>query len=299
MSLEVFESDAKRLVESDAEPETVADGFEFTEGPVWSFRHQHLTFVDLAGDAMYRWSRASGTQVLRKPSEHANGLAYDRTGTLISCEHRTRRITKETPEGTVTVVDRYRGKRLNAPNDLVIAEDGTIIFTDPHYGLTEGYGGPGEQELPFRGVYRVPPGASEPELIADDFEGPNGLALTRAEDRLIVVDSERNHLRAFRVEEGWRFSGGDVLVELPEEGEGVPDGVKLDEAGSIFTTGPGGLWLCNPDGAILGHLPMPEVTANLAWGHDDSRTLYLTASTAVCRLRCLTTGHAPHRNWGA
>lgn len=299
MTLMAFEPEAEHLIDSGAEPERVADGFDFTEGPVWSFRNQHLTFVDLAGNVMYRWDEASGTQVLRKPSDHANGLAYDRDGALVSCEHRTRRITKETTGGLVTVVDRYRGKRLNAPNDLVIAEDGTILFTDPHYGLTEGYGGPGEQELPFRGVYRLPRGASEPELIADDFEGPNGLALTPAEDRLIVVDSERNHLRAFRVEEGWRFFGGDVLVELPEEGEGVPDGLKVDEAGNIVSTGPGGLWLCNPEGRILGHLPMPEITANLAWGDDDARTLYLTASTAVYRLRCRTTGYAFHRNWGA
>jgi gluconolactonase len=299
MSLEVFESDARRLVDPAAEPETIADGFQFTEGPVWSFRHHHLTFVDLAGDAMYRWSEGSGTQVLRKPSDHANGLAYDRSGALVSCEHRTRRITRETSGGLETVVDRYRGKRLNAPNDLVVAEDGTIIFTDPHYGLMEGYGGPGEQELPFRGVYRLPPGSSEPELIGDDFEGPNGLALTRQEDRLIVVDSERNHLREFRIEGGWRFSGGDVVVQLPEEGEGVPDGVKLDEDGNIFTTGPGGLWLCNPGGAVLGHLPMPEVTANLAWGEADARTLYLTSSTTVGRLPCLSAGHVPHRKWDA
>ena len=299
MTLEAFEADAKRLIDPGAEVEKIADGFEFTEGPVWSFRHHHLTFVDLAGDAMYRWDQTSGTEVLRKPSEHANGLAYDRTGALVSCEHRTRRITRDVGGVLETVVHRYRGKRLNAPNDVVIAEDGTIIFTDPHYGLKEGYGGPGEQELPFRGVYRVPPGGAEPELIADDFEGPNGLALSPSQDRLIVVDSERNHLRAFRIDPGWRFSGGDVLVDLPSEGEGVPDGMKLDEDGNIFTTGPGGLWLCNPDGAILGHLPMAEVTANLAWGSEDCRTLYLTASTAVLRLPCLTTGHAPHRRWGA
>jgi gluconolactonase len=298
MTLKSFEPEAELLIDPGAEPERVAEGFEFTEGPAWSFRHSHLTFVDLAGDVMYRWNEASGTQVLRKPSDHANGLAYDRAGALVSCEHRTRRITKETPGGLVTLVDRYQGKRLNAPNDLVIAGDGTIIFTDPHYGLSEGYGGPAEQELPFRGVYRLAPGASEPELITDDFEGPNGLALTPGEERLIVVDSERNHLRAFRIGEGWRFSGGDVLVELPEQGD-VPDGLKLDKNGNIFTTGPGGLWLCNPEGNVIGHLPMPEVTANLAWGGPDARTLYLTASTGLYRLRCRTTGYAFHQKWGA
>jgi gluconolactonase len=298
MTLKSFEPEAEQLIDPGVEPERVAEGFEFTEGPVWSFRHGHLTFVDLAGNIMYRWDEASGTQVLRKPSDHANGLAYDRAGALVSCEHRTRRITKEAPGGLVTLVDRYQGKRLNAPNDLVIAGDGTIIFTDPHYGLSEGYGGPAEQELPFRGVYRLAPGASEPELITDDFEGPNGLALTPGEERLIVVDSERNHLRAFRIGEGWRFSGGDVLVELPEQGD-VPDGLKLDKDGNIFTTGPGGLWLCNPEGNVIGHLPMPEVTANLAWGGPDARTLYLTASTGLYRLRCRTTGYAFHQKWGA
>jgi gluconolactonase len=299
MTLKAFEPEAEQLIDPGADPERVAEGFEFTEGPVWSFRQDHLTFVDLAGNVMYRWDEASGTRVLRSPSDHANGLAYDSEGSLVSCEHRTRRITRETAEGLVTLVDRYRGKRLNAPNDLVIGSDGTIIFTDPHYGLTEGYGGPGEQELPFRGVYRLAPGSSEPELVADDFEGPNGLALTPDQGRLIVVDSERNHLRAFVVGEGWLFSGGGVLAELPDEGEGVPDGLKFDEAGNLFTTGPGGVWLCNPEGTILGHLPMPEVTANLAWGGDDCRTLYLTASTGLYRLRCKTTGYAFHRKWGA
>jgi gluconolactonase len=293
--MRVFEREAEALIGSGTEPERLAEGFEFTEGPVWDFRAGHLTFVDLAGNAMYRWTEDRGVVVHRSPSDFANGLAYDLGGNLLSCEHRTRRITRETSEGPATVVDRYRGKRLNAPNDLVVASDGSIVFTDPHYGLTEGFGGPGEQEQLVRGVYRVPPGADEPELLIDDLDGPNGLALSPDERLLIVADSERSHLRSFDIGEGWRISGGGVLVELPAEGEGVPDGLKFDERGNVFATGPGGLWLCTLGGTILGHLPMPEVTSNLAWGDDDARTLYLTASTAVYRLRCSTTGHAPHR----
>jgi gluconolactonase len=293
--LEAFERVAEQLIKPDEEPKKIAEGFVFTEGPVWSFSGSHLTFVDLAGNAMYRYSEEKGAVPYRDPSDYANGLAYDGSGRLLSCEHRTRRITIESDGGLDVVVDSFRGRKLNAPNDLVIADDGSVVFTDPHYGLTEGYGGPGEQEQPHRGVYRLPPGADEPELLVDDLEGPNGLALTRDEKVLYVADSEHGHLRAFAVGEGWKLSGGEVLVELPKEGDGVPDGLKLDVENNIYSTGPGGIWLISPSGAILALLRMPEVAANLAWGDSDARTLYITASTAVYALRCEATGHAPHR----
>jgi gluconolactonase len=294
--MRVFEREAEALIDPGAEPERLASGFQFLEGPLWHFGRRALTFVDLAGDSMYRWTQAGGVEVLRKPSNFANGLAYDRQGMLLSCEHRTRRITREAGGQLATVVDRYRGKRLNAPNDLVVSSDSSILFTDPHYGLSEGFGGPGDQEQPVRGVYRLSAGTEEPELLVDDFEGPNGLALSLDEGRLLVADSERNHLRAFDVGEEWRLSGGDVLVTFPEEGD-VPDGLKLDRDGNIFSTGPGGVWICSPEGQILGHVSFPETAANLAWGDDDARTLYVTASTTLYRLPCRVTGHAPHREW--
>jgi gluconolactonase len=295
--MKVFESEVKQLMDPGAEPQPVVDGFEFLEGPVWHFGGRHLTFVDLAGDAMYRWSEAKGLRTLRRPSEHANGLAYDPQGVLLSCEHRTRRITRDSPDGPVPVVERYRGMRLNAPNDLVVSGDGSIVFTDPHYGLQEGYGGPGEQEQPVKGVYRLAPDREEPELLVDDFEGPNGLALAPDERRLIVADSERGHLRTFDVAEGWRVSGGEVLVSFPAEGEGVPDGLKFDLQGNLYATGPGGLWICASGGRILGHVPFPEIAANLAWGEDDAATMYVTASTTLYRLATEATGHVPHRAW--
>jgi gluconolactonase len=283
------------LVDPGAEAELVADGFVFAEGPVWSFRHSHLTFSDIPGDTMYRWDERGGLHVYRKPSNFSNGLAYDADGALVACEHRTRRLTRETPDGMQTVADAYGGRRLNAPNDVVATPDGSLVFTDPHYGLGEGFGGPAEQEQPVRGVYRIRRGGGEPELLTGDLEGPNGLALTADGRTLYVDDTEHFHIRAFAVGPNWSLSGGEVLVDLPREGEGVPDGLKLDLAGNIYCTGAGGVWICSPAGDLLGLIPFPEVAANVAWGDDDARTLYVTASTGLYRLRCKATGYAPHR----
>jgi gluconolactonase len=292
--MNVIQQRVTELVDPGADAELLADGFVFAEGPVWSFRHSHLTFSDIPGDTMYRWDERGGAREYRKPSNFSNGLAYDADGALIACEHRTRRVTRETEEGLQTVADTYGGRRLNAPNDVVAAPDGSLVFTDPHYGLSEGFGGPAEQEQPVRGVYRIPPDG-EPELLTGDFEGPNGLALTPDGRTLYVDDTEQFHIRAFGVGPDWTLTGGEVLVDLPREGDGVPDGLKLDLAGNIYCTGAGGVWICSPAGDLLGLIPFPEVAANVAWGDDDARTLYVTASTGLYRLRCKATGYAPHR----
>lgn len=293
--IETFDRRGEELVDRGAELERLATGFVFTEGPVWDFSARHLTFSDIPGDTMYRWDEANGARVLRRPSSFSNGLTYDLDGNLIACEHRTRRVTRERAGSVEVVVDSYRGRRLNAPNDVVVAADGSLVFTDPHYGLSEPFGGPAEQEQPVRGVYRVPAGASEPELLVDDFDGPNGLALSPDGRRLYVDDSDRAHVRAFDVDADWKLSGGSVLVELGEDGEGVPDGLKLDTEGNLYCTGPGGIWLCAPTGELLGRIRTDEVAANLNWGDDDLRSLYITASTSIYRLRCRTTGYVPYR----
>jgi gluconolactonase len=292
--MNVIQQRVTELVDPGVEVELLADGFVFAEGPVWSFRDSHLTFSDIPGDTMYRWDEREGVREYRKPSNFSNGLAYDADGALIACEHRTRRVTRETPDGLKTIADTYRGKRLNAPNDVVLASDGSLVFTDPHYGLGDGFGGPAEQEQPVRGVYRIPPGGGEPELLVADFTGPNGLALSPDGVTLYVADTEEFHIRALAVASNWALSGGDVLIDLPREGEGVPDGLKLDLAGNIYSTGAGGIWICSPAGELLGQISVPEVAANLAWGHEDAQTLYVTASTGLYRVRCKATGHVPH-----
>jgi gluconolactonase len=295
--LEVYEHEAREVLPADASLEQIAQGFVFTEGPVWDFTAGQLVFSDIPGDTMYRYRPADGVSTYRQPSSFSNGMTLDAGGKIVVCEHRTRRVAREVEPGRFeTVADSYGGKPLNAPNDVIVAPDGSVVFTDPHYGLGEGFGGPAEQVLPHRGVYRVPPRGGEPQLLVEDFQGPNGLALAPSGDRLYVDDTERAHIRLFEVGDDWHLRGGDVLVELSGDGEGVLDGLKLDEDGTIYCTGPGGIFICHPDGAVLGRIRVPEVAANLAWGDDDARTLYITASDKLYRLRTQVTGFAPHRH---
>lgn len=298
--LEVYEEEARGVLAPEALLELVADGFIFTEGPVWDFARGHLVFSDIPADTMYRYRPGRGVSVHRKPSNFSNGMTIDRAGRLVVCEHRTRRVAQETGPGVfATVVDSYQGKRLNAPNDVVVASDGSIVFTDPHYGLGEGFGGPAEQELSHRGVYRLPPDGSGIQLLAADFDGPNGLALAPSGDRLYVDDTEGGHIRSFRIDEGWRLSGGEVLAELRGDGEGVLDGLKVDEDGALYCTGPGGIFVVHPSGAVLARIRVPEVAANLAWGDADAMSLYMTASNKLYRLRTQVRGFAPHRDTAA
>ena len=287
MVLDIFEPEVKNLVDPAAELEKLADGFQFIEGPVWDRTGQQLFFSDIPANTMYRFSAEKGVEVHRKPSNFSNGLAIDGAGRLIACEHSTRRLTREGKDGIEVLVERYDGKRLNSPNDVIVIDDGSLIFSDPHYGLMEGIGGPAEAELSFRGVYRLVPG-EEPLLLVDDFEAPNGLALTADGTQLYIDDTIRGHIRLFAVGDDWKLSGGDLFIELKGEQDGAPDGMKLDARGNIFCTGPGGVWICSPAGTPLGRICVPEVTANLAWG--EGGCLYMTSSTSLYRLQCKTEG---------
>jgi gluconolactonase len=298
--MDIYEPEAEEILLPDSTLDQLADGFLFTEGPVWDFAAEHLVFSDIPGDTMYRYRTGEGVSIYRKPSNFSNGMTLDTQGRIVVCEHRTRRLAREVEPGRFeTVADSYQGHPLNAPNDVIMAPDGSIVFTDPHYGLGEGFGGPAEQALPHRGVYRIPPDTDEPKLLVSDCEGPNGLALSPSGDRLYVVDTEQSHIRVFEVDDDWRLSGGDVLVRLSGEGEGVPDGLKVDEEGTIYCTGPGGIFVCSPEGTVLGLIRIPEVAANLAWGDDDAQTLYITASDKLYRLATQRTGFVSHRPEGA
>lgn len=279
------------VVGADVTVEQVATGFDFTEGPIWHPSERHLTFSDMPGDHMRRWSAAGGTVTFRKPSNKANGNAWDRQGRIVTCEHATSRVTRTEVDGSITVLaTHHRGKQLNSPNDIVVGRDGAVIFTDPTYGRLEYFGVPRDVELDVRGVYRVGSDPDHPVLLADDFGQPNGLCFSTDERRLFVNDTDRGHIRAFDIGDDGKLSGGDVWAEVTGDGEGLVDGLKVDSAGNVYCTGPGGVHVFAPDATCLGVIPMPEVTANFTWGDDDLRTLYFTASTSLYRCRTRTPG---------
>lgn len=293
MSVDIWDPAMMQLVSPAAELKKLAGGFKFTEGPAWNEDEACLYFSDIPADTIYRYHDHAGLDVYRHPSHYANGLAFDAQGNLLACEHQTRRVTRATETDITVIVERYEGKRLNSPNDITVTADGSILFTDPLYGLREGFGGPGEQELGFQGVYRVPPNTFEPILMADDFEAPNGLALSIDETCLYVNDTVRKHIRKFDIGEAWEITGGDVLVELKGEGEGKPDGMKIDAEGNLFCTGPRGIWVCSKRGEVFGRIRTPEKASNLVWGDAHYQTLFITASTSVYATSTLVPGHVP------
>jgi gluconolactonase len=268
-----------KLIDKDARLEKVADGFQFTEGPVWN-PAGFLLFSDIPANQIVKFVPGAAPTAFRTPSGNSNGLTYDRAGRLLACEHGNRRVTRQEADGSLTVLaSSYDGKKLNSPNDIVVRSDGTIYFTDPPYGIREE-----EKELPFQGVYKISPDGKL-TLLAQDFDRPNGIALSPDEKTLYIDDSARLHVRAFDVAPDGSISHGRILAELKAARQGVPDGMKVDRKGNLYVTGAGGVWVFNKRGKHLGTILMSELPANCGWGDADYRTLYLTARTGLYRIR--------------
>jgi len=218
---------------------------------------------------------------MQEPTNEANGLTRDRQGRLVACEHLARRVTRQDPDGSITVVaNHYHGHRLNRPNDVVVKSDGSIYFTDPGLGRIE-------SDLDFCGVYRVSPDLGELHALVWDFVVPNGLAFSPDERILYVNDSRRGYIRAFDVEPtGLLALATDrVFATLHDDRIGVPDGMKVDVAGNVYCTGPGGIWIFDPQGTHLGTIATGAQTTNVAWGEADWLTLYFTTWSTVGRIR--------------
>jgi gluconolactonase len=264
------------------EVETVATGFQFTEGPIW-LQTGKLLFSDIPADKIYYADKT----IFRDPSGQSNGLTLDREGRLIAAEHQTRRLTRTEEDGAITILaDKYEGKRLNSPNDVIVRSDGMIFFTDPPYGLPGGLEGP-EAELDFSGVYaRSPQGGLK--LLIRDFIKPNGLALSPDEQILYIADTEGAHLRAFQLAADGSLDKGSVLCDIP-----TPDGMKVDVKGNIWCTAGDGVRVISPSGELLQTIAFPQVPANCAFGEEDSQSLYVTARTAVYRIRTAIPGIRP------
>ncbi len=288
IQIEEFDKKIKQIIPEKAILEQVATGFGFTEGPLWC--GDYLLFSDIRRNRIVRFRmRSEGPEITtyRSPSGNSNGLTVDRSGRLIVCEHSGRRVTRTEVDGSVSILaERYDGRRLNSPNDVVVRSDGSIYFTDPSFGL----GSPPKwKELSFNGVYRITPDG-ELVLLADDFEMPNGLAFSPDEDILYINDTTRNHIRAFDVSDNGGISNGRVFIKMEGEEIGRPDGMKVDQQGNVYCTGPGGIWIMQPDGKCLGRVMMPEQPANFGWSDRDWKTLYITARTSIYRLRLLVPG---------
>jgi gluconolactonase len=301
LDVERVDSRLDAVVPENVRLERIAGGFEFTEGPVWT-RDDALLFSSPNTNAIYRWDAAGTVSVFRPKSGYtgvevgryhqpgSNGLTFSPDGLLTICQHGNRRVIRVNPHGDVTVLaDAFEGKRLNSPNDLVYRSDGTLFFTDPPFGLPEGFDDRG-RELAFSGVFRVRDG--EVSLLADDLEGPNGLAFSPDERRLYVGnwDFERTVVMRYDPDSG----AGEVFFDMTgAHGEDAIDGIKVDVEGNVYVCGPGGIWVLSPEGDHLGTVRLPEAPHNLAWGDRDSRALYVTALTSVYRLRLEVAGIRP------
>jgi gluconolactonase len=286
-TLESKTSGFKSLFPPNVKLESVITGFQFLEGPVWRAAEQALYFTDIPASKILKLTVNGEVAVIRHPSGRANGLSCDRQGRLIACEEGERRITRIEADGAITVLaDRFQGKLLNSPNDVVVKSDGTIYFSDPPYGIS-----PEQQEQPIQAVYRLTP-AGELTVVADDFDRPNGLAFSPDEHLLYINDTARRHIRVFEVQPDGTLANGRLFCDMNGPQSGAPDGLKVDRQGRLYSTAPGGIWVIDTDGTHLGTILTPEPAANCAWGDQDYRTLYITAQTSLYRLRVNTPGVA-------
>jgi gluconolactonase len=290
MSVEIRDPKFKAVVGDSVAFEKLGTGFLFTEGPLWHARDKYLLFSDMPGDHLRKWTARDGVTTFRKPCAQSNGLAWDKQGRLLVCQHSTSTLTRTETDGSSTVLaSHHDGKELNSPNDVVVKSDGAIYFTDPTYGRNEYYGKPRPVQLTVRGVYRVVADGAI-TLLADDFGQPNGLCFSLDEKRLFVNDTDRQHIRVFDVKPDGTLANSRVWAETRGEGQGAPDGMKIDTEGNVYSCGPGGIHVFDPQGACLGVINMPEYTANFCFGDDDFRSLFVTASTSLYRVRVKVPG---------
>lgn len=276
------------ILDENTSVEKVATGFQFTEGPLWH-PDGFLIFSDIPGNTLYKFTLDRPVEIFRQPSDNANGNTLDRENRLITADQKNRRVIRmETDGKIVALVDQFEGKPFNSPNDLVVKSDGSIYFTDPPYGINKE-----QEELGFYGVYRLSPDG-QITLLTQQFERPNGLTFSPDEQQLYISDSQISQIHVFEIRPDGTLANGRLFAELKDPSQsGVSDGIKVDLKGNLYSTGPGGVWVFSPAGQLLGKIPVPEYTANLAWGDSDYQTLYITASKSLYRVRLKTPGVRP------
>ena len=287
--LEALSPKFTQLIGENAKLETVASGFGFTEGPMWD----EAGFLYVSDETINKIFRVypDGKKEEVIALGDPDGNTFDRQHRLIDCASVLRAIIAVSPDGKYKVLaDRYEGKRFNSPNDVIIGPDGALYFTDPTLDLVAGE----KQEIPYQGVYRLDE-SGKATLLTRDLTQPHGLAFSPDGKKFYVDDSEQRNIRVYDVGADGSLLHGRIFGEEPGgKHEGVPDGIKVDQDGNLFVTGPKGIWVWDSSGKHLGTIIMPEQPANLTWGDKDYRTLYITATTGVYRLPVQTTGFVPY-----
>ena len=294
MSVAVKSEKLRELIDEDAAVEQLGTGFTFTEGPIWNAEGEFLLFSDMPGDARRRWDAQNGVQEVMRPSNKGNGMVLDAEGRLLVCEHSTSSLVRMAPDGTnrdrEVIASHYQGKELNSPNDVTTRSDGLIYFSDPWYGRMPVFGVERDKHLDFQGVYRLAPDGGEPELVIaeDECEMPNGLCFSPDESLLYINDTPNAHIKVFDVAADGSVSNGRMFFENIGTGvieEGIPDGMKCDEHGNVYVTGPGGVWVISPEAEHLGVIEVPENVGNLAFGGEGWKELFMPSSTSLYRVR--------------
>ena len=307
-SVRRLDAELDKLVPPGAVIEKVTGNLQFAEGPVWLRSGGYLLFSDIPANAIMKLTPAGELSVLRKPvfarefppgiQIGSNGLTLDRQGRLVACEHGNRRVSRTEKDGTVTTLaDRYEGKRLNSPNDVICRRNGDIYFTDPNSVARNNPPDPHNDfktELGFNGVYRVS-AAGKFELMTKDVPYPNGLAFSPDEKKLYIANTRPDKFwMVYDVKADGTLASGKMFLDVNKEpGDGAPDGMKVDSAGNLYATGPGGVLVISPQGKHLGTIQLPEVPANCAWGDADGKTLYMTARTGLYRIKLKIAGVRP------
>jgi gluconolactonase len=294
VSVDVRSEQIGRLVDENVEVEQLGTGFTFTEGPIWNPDGQFLLFSDMPGDTRRRWDESNGVQVIMTPSNKANGMTLDADGRLIVCEHTTSSLVRMDPDGTDSgrevVASHFEGQELNSPNDVCVKSDGSIWFSDPWYGRMPVFGVERERDLGWQGVFRIAPGGGDPQLVVekDEYEQPNGLCFSPDESLLYINDTPKAWIKVYDVGSDGSLSNGRMFFEGIGSGviaEGIPDGMKCDEHGNIWVTGPGGVWVISAGGEHLGTIRIPENVGNLTWGGADWKSLFIPSSTSLYRVK--------------
>lgn len=286
MGVEVTVAGAGLPLDPGTAIEQVATGFVFTEGALWHAEQSSLLFSDIIGNQMHVWDAKGGARSFRRPSNMANGNAWDREGRLLTCEHATSRVTRTEHDGAITVLaTHFEGRELNSPNDIVVKSDGCIYFTDPVFGRREPHGVLRQPQLDHSSVYRLDPRSGALTRLSPRLEQPNGLCFSLDELLMYVNDSPRKQIHVFPVLADGTLGDGRLFAHLPGDEPGVPDGMKVDMQGNVYCCGPGGIHVLTAGGEHMARIRFPEKSCNFAFGDADFRTLYVTACTSVYRLR--------------